>query len=100
MGNAAKNVMKRQEGSDGMRERATTSKPVRTVNIEIVTDHPDLLREAFIRKGWSPSGASNRVERIGTAKEIADDAQLAIDSVLNPKPMPRSDSPKAAPRRK
>lgn len=83
-----------------MRKRATTSQPVRTINIEIVTDHPDLLREAFLRKGWSPSGASNTVERIGTAKEIADDAQSAIESVLDPKPMPRSDLLKSTPRRK
>lgn len=84
-----------------MRKRATIDKPVRTVNIEIVTDHPDLLREAFIRKGWSSSsGVSNRVERVGTAKEIADDAQSAIDSILDSKPLPKSDWLKATPRRK
>lgn len=83
-----------------MRKRVTTDKPVKTVDIEVVTDYPDVLREAFIQRGWSPSGTSNRVERTGTAKELADDAQSALDSVLDPKPMRKSDWLKAPIRRK
>ena len=74
-----------------MTKRNSPQRHVKSINIELVADYPDVLRDALSKSGWSASEERGKVECTGEVSDLIHSVEKAIKRVADPPRFQRKD---------